>query len=396
MYIERVLAKELLIQIKKKRSCLILGPRQTGKTTLIKQLKVDLYLNLSKPKLRKKYEMDPDVLEKECLALLENSSKKPIIVIDEIQKVPDLMNVIQSLVDDHQIQFILTGSSARKLKKISQTNLLPGRLISLKMSPISLNESSLLQNGEIEDILDFGSLPTILIETDPRQKGIELKSYVESYLEEEVRQEALVRSLPQFYRFLECAALESGKIVSFNKIAQDIGVAQTTITSYYSILEDCLIVDRVDPIIETHNRKKLSKSSKYLFFDLGVRRLAAKEGRNYHPTRKGDLFEHFIGNQIISYIKQNNLEASLHYWKDLDGPEVDWVLKVGSHFLPIEVKLTEGPSKEDMKHLLTFKKEYKCPNGALVVCCCSPKQKLADNIYAIHWRQLFEELGKMF
>lgn len=358
----------------------MLGPRQTGKTTLIKTLTPDLYLNLSLIQERHRFERNPDLIVKEIESL---SGKKPTVVIDEIQKVPAILDPIQTLIDDGRAIFVLTGSSARKLRRQSEINLLPGRVISLKMDPFTNSEFK----QELDTHLIFGSLPGIATLTDNKQKNIELRSYVDTYLEEEVRSESLVRNLPAFYRFLEMAALESGKIISFNAISQSIGVAHTTVSSYYEILEDCLIAERVDPISESTSRKKLTKSSKYLFFDLGVRRMAADEGTKLGATRRGELFENFVGLELIreSRFKQS---TKICFWRDPDGPEVDWVIKSGGKFIPIEVKILENPSSKNIKHLKTFMQEYPCPQGAFVVCTTPRRFKIEKNITAIPWQEI--------
>jgi predicted AAA+ superfamily ATPase len=226
---------------------------------------------------------------------------------------------------------------------------------------------------ELENHLIYGSLPGLALLLDTRMKNVELRSYVETYLEEEVRSEALVRNLPSFYRFLEVAALESGKIV--------------TISSYYEILEDCLLVERIDPIYHSASRKKLTKSSKYLFFDLGVRRMAAQEGTKLGAPRRGELFENFVGLELIREAR-SKLSTEIHFWRDPDGPEVDWVIKTSGNYIPIEVKLSPNPGIKECKHLQTFLSEYDGPHGAYVVCTTPRRYKITENITAVPWQQI--------
>lgn len=380
--VKRHIEPILFRQIKNKKSILLLGPRQTGKTTLTKGLKPSLYLNLSLVRERHRFEKDPDLIIKEVEVL---SDKNKLIIIDEIQKVPEILDPIQTLIDEKKANFVLTGSSARKLRRQSEVNLLPGRVISLRMDPFTKSEFK----QDLDKILIYGSLPGVATITSDVQKNTELRSYVETYLEEEVRAEALVRNLPSFYRFLEIAALESGKIISFNAISQSIGVAHTTVSSYYEILEDCLMVERVDPIFESSSRKKLTKSSKYLFFDLGVRRMAANEGARLGASRMGELFENYVGLELI---RESRLLSStqIHFWRDPDGPEVDWVIKTKGQYIPIEVKIKENPSAKDIKHMRTFMQEYPCPDGGFVVCNTPRKFKIEKNITAIPWQEIPE------
>ncbi len=199
--------------------------------------------------------------EIETLAEAKKSSR-PLVLIDEIQKAPKLLDVAQDLIDREVANFVFTGSSARKLYRGTKANLLPGRVVSCRLDPFILSEFSA---NKLKERLLYGSLPGIMKEENPRHKETDLESYVTIYLEEEVRAEALVRNLGSFARFLEYAASESGNIVNFRKLSQEIGVSHTTIKDYYQVLEDCLIAERAEPLTKSRTRKKLTKSNKYLF-----------------------------------------------------------------------------------------------------------------------------------
>lgn len=378
--VKRLLQAHFMESLKKGKSILLLGPRQTGKTTLIQNVSCDLYLNLALTTERRRFERDPDLIIKEVEAI---SAKSPLVVIDEIQKVPSILDPIQVLIDKKAAQFVLTGSSARKLRKQAEINLLPGRVLTFRMDPFSQQELP----QDLESALIYGSMPKIALLKNPKEKSEELRSYVDVYLEEEVRAEAIVRNLPAFYRFLELAALESGKLVSFNSLSKEIGVAHTTISSYYEILEDCLMVERIDPLFQSATRKKLSKASKYLFFDLGVRRFSANEGSKLGAHRLGELFEHFIGNELVRQTREKHL-TQLMYWRDPDGPEIDWLISSAGTYFPIEVKIKSNPDKSDCKHLFTFLNEYKQAKHAYVVCTTPRKYKIDRSITAIPWQEL--------
>jgi len=390
--IERTLKKRLTQTLKRGKSVLLLGPRQTGKTTLIREYKADLEITLLISKIRRQYESDPDQIIREVKALKNVKGSSPLVIIDEVQKVPALMDGVQYMIDNGLAQFILTGSSARKLRHNKNINLLPGRIIQLRLDPFTLEElpSPL---PAIEDFLLFGSLPAIQLETDNAIREEELDSYVDLYLEDEVRAEALVRDIGAFENFLHLAAMESGHIVNFDKISQDIGVARTTISAYYQILEDCLIAERIEPYTKSQSRKKLTKSPKYLFFDLGLRRLAAQEQQTLPQKYLGSLFEQFIGLELIRWSRSQNLKTSVHFWRDSSGPEVDWVLNRNQSLLPIEVKWTDNPSLRDAKHLDLFLKEYPSATQAYVVCRVSQPQVLSENIEAISWKDLTQRLS---
>ncbi|MBM3191370.1 MAG: ATP-binding protein [Chlamydiae bacterium] len=390
--IKRALKQRLTSILTRGKSVLLLGPRQTGKTTLLQEYGADFEVTLLISKIRRQYEADPDLLIREVQALRNNKGSLPLVIIDEVQKVPALMDAIQYLIDKNTAQFVLTGSSARKLSHSTNVNLLPGRVIQLRLDPLTLEElpSPL---PPIEDFLLYGSLPAIQLEKDPAIKEEELDSYVDLYLEDEVRAEALVRDIGTFENFLRLAAVESGNTVNFDKISQDVGVARTTIASYYQILEDCLIAERITPYTESLSRKKLLKSPKYLFFDLGLRRLAADEPASLPHKCLGGLFEQFIGLELIRWARLQQTKTSVHFWKDPSGPEVDWLLQRHQRLLPIEVKWTDNPSQRDAKHLELFLKEYPNATKGYVVCQVSRPQLLSEGIEAISWKDLLQRLS---
>ncbi len=365
---------------------LLLGPRQTGKTTLLGAMDLDLSVSLVEPGVRLRYEKDPSQLAGEIRALSPHTSRRklPRVAIDEVQKVPALMDVAQELIDRKEAQLILTGSSARKLRRGREVNLLPGRVVALRLDPLTIEEH---RPGTLEEALLDGSLPAIRKIPAAGDREVDLRSYVETYLEEEVRQEALVRNMGPFSRFLELAGQESGRIVNYAKISQDIGVTSVSIRTYYEILCDCLVAERVDPVSRSASRKKLTKASRYIVFDLGVRRLAAGEGRGLHPSRIGELFEQFVALEIIRLCRLKAPGARLRFWRDPDGPEVDWILEHERSYLPIETKMTDRPTERDIRHLLVFMKEYRAKKG-LVVCTAPRPIQLARAVTAIPWQDL--------
>ena len=384
--IQRHLLAALQEILNKGKSVLLLGPRQTGKTTLLQNITADLCISLIQPRERTRYEKDPSQLIDEVEALAETISS-PVIIIDEVQKVPELMDVAQDLIDRQIAQLILTGSSARKLKRGQTINLLPGRIIPLYLSPLMLGELHDLSLS-LDDLLLFGSMPEVFTTKTHADKTMLLDAYVSLYLEEEVRAEALVRNLSSFSHFLELAANESGFCINTNKLSQQVGVAHTTIANYYQILEDCLITHCIKPFTHSKTRHKMSKTNKYLFFDLGVRRLAAREGETPNLKWFGHLFEQFIGLELIR-ASTAHPQTQIKYWKDLNGPEVDWLIDHPDRLTPIEVKYTDQPSLHDAKHLNTFLAEYpdKSTKG-YIVCRVPRKRKLSDSIYAWPWQDV--------
>jgi len=388
---QRAIFSRLTDLLRQQKSILLLGPRQTGKTTLARSLQLDLDISLIRPQLRQEYETNPDSLIGKIEALAATMTQKPLVLLDEVQKVPLLLDVVQDLIDRKVAQFILTGSSARKLRRASQDiNLLPGRVIKLHMDPLSIQELPPVRCN-LDFLLAYGSLPNIVSAESEALIAEELEAYASIYLEEEVRQEAVVRNISKFTKFLQLAAIESGRVINFTKISQQLGVAPPTIQEYFTILVDCLVAEEIKPLTKTRTRNRLVKSSKYLFFDLGIRRICAKEGVNYPESYRGYIFEQFIGLELLRFKHLSKPQMMLYFWKVHDGPEVDWVVELEGEYIPIEVKLAKTPSlQKDTKHLTTFLAEYPNAKRAYIICTCDYPIKLSDKIIALPWQRMLE------
>jgi len=386
-YIYRPIEKKILEALERKKSVLLLGPRQTGKTTIAQRFNLDLQINLMDANKRQQYESQPGSLIGELQFLSESLDRQPLVFIDEIQKVPELMDALQVLIDTGVAQFIISGSSARQIR-----NLLPGRVIRFQMDPLSSIELH-DKNCHIEQQLVYGTLPGIVNVHKEADKELELKTYVSNYLEEEIRKESLVRNLAAFSQFLHLACIESGHLVSFRAISQEIGVSHSTIAEYYRILEDCMLVERIDPITKSESRKRLTKSSKYIVFDMGVRRVGAKEGNSLSVQHMAHLFEQWVGLELKRISRLHLSTTTLSFWRDHAGPEVDWVLQKENEYLPIEVKWTQKPKESDCRHIHTFMNEYSAKKG-IIVCRCSAPLRLSDRVIAIPWHMLAEQAAE--
>lgn len=350
----------------------------------------DLQLSFVLPDVRQRYERAPGQLVAEIQALGgRGGRRRPLVVLDEVQRVPALLDVVQHAVDGGLAQFVLAGSSARRLRRGRTVNLLPGRVVTLRLDPLSRAEYPDLP---LDLLLLDGSLPAICRTAGAPDREAELRSYVQSYLEEEVRAEALVRNVGSFARFLELAGLESGGIVSFRGLAQELGISHTTVSGFYDILEDCLVAERVDPLTRSRTRKKLTKSSRYLLFDMGVRRLCANEGRRLPRERLGQLFEQFVG-ELIRQSRLASPPARVHFWRDPDGPEVDWVVDRDGAYVPIETKWTETPTARDARHLEVFLREHPNAGRGFVVCRVPRRAKVSDRVVALPWQEIPAIIG---
>lgn len=390
-YISRKIASNLTHALNRGKSVLLLGARQAGKTTFVnQQIRPDIAYSFARAATRQRYEQNPALLESELEEQIKRYTKPPVVFIDEVQKIPRIMDVAQNLIDQQLAQFVLTGSSARKLKTGKDFNLLPGRVVSLMMTPLIYDEIP-EPKPTLENMLVYGTLPGILLESDVNAKDTDLYSYVTTYLEEEIRAEAMVRNIGHFSRFLEIAAGESGKQLNFTRLSQDIGIAGTTIANYYQVLEDCLITLRIDPIDHSTTKRRLIKSPKYLFFDMGVRRACANEGTKLSQKMLADLFEQYVGTELVYHSQLSSPGTKIKYWRDSAGPEIDYVIDRSHTYIPVEVKWTDKPNLSDVRHLKKFIDEY-TTEQAYVICRTPYRYKLAENIIALPW----QEIGTIF
>lgn len=387
--------REVQEQLSQDKSILLLGPRQVGKTTLAGTFQFDFKINFAKAKERLEYERNPEMLDAKIQSLKKSEKHKknrPLVYIDEVQLVSSVMSEIQVLIDEKKAQFLLTGSSARKLREQALVNLIPGRIVNLHLDPFSYQEYP----QKIDDLLSFGQLPEIALTQSRKQKNLLLRSYVENYIEEEIRKETRVRNVANYSRFIELAAIQAGEICNFTAISKELGPTVMTIQSYFQILEDTLFVDRIDPYLKNPSRKKLTRSSRYIFFDLGVRRVAAKEGTQTLPERKGRLFEQLVGSEILKWIRSHAVPAQLYFWRDADGPEVDWVIEFEDILLPIEVKYSKNTQKSDLKHLKTFMTEYKFAKKSVLINSSDLHYEIEKNIMVVGFQNIHDFLSNFF
>ena len=390
--------------IKSGYSCLILGPRQVGKTTLVQVglapvKNKESYL-LQDPSLRREFETDPARI----LRLVRALKNGPYVFIDECQKVPEILDAIQILLDDKEARFILTGSSARKLRRRS-ANLLPGRIKRFFLTPLLWGEMGFLKEGTLgalsaknlnegigysfEEALIFGSLPGI-VTLPPKERRDFLNAYSTMYLEEEIRAEALSRKIGSFARFLELAAVESGTNPNFTKLSNEAGVSQPSIKEFYNILEETLIVEKVGPFLK-NARKRVLSSSRYYFFDTGVRNALARMPLTPHVlnAQKGTLFEHAVMLEIIHRVKTFNRNYKICYWRTAAGAEVDCIIDMGDEVIPVEIKSSCVVTASEIKGLKNFLEDYKgLAKHGYVVTMGQRKERLAQNITAIPWFHL--------
>lgn len=327
---------------KYKNSVLLLGPRGTGKSTYIKEyIKPDFTIDLLKTSTFRELLKNPSLIEE----MIAHVPEGRIVFIDEIQKIPDLLNEVHRLIENRKIKFILTGSSARKLKK-QGVNLLAGRAIHQKFFPLSIFE--IAHKKTIDSIFFTGTLPYALNLDSKNDVNDFLFSYVESYLKEEVFQEGLSRNLAEFTYFLEIAGQYHGQIINFENIAREVGKSGETVKSWFQILKDTLIGDFVEPYQLNINAKE-TKHNKFYFFDNGVARAASGvKTLEEVSEKKGFYLESLILNELKIYREVKKMNYQIYFYNVSNKGDVDFIietkkktLSAPSEFITIEVKNTK-------------------------------------------------------
>lgn len=370
-YIERTLDLPALLE---KKSYFLLGPRQTGKTSLIrhslKEMKVydlldnSIYLALSQ---------NPGRIGEEL------TSKDRLVVIDEIQRLPDLLDEVHRLIETRKVRFLLTGSSARKLRR-GGVNLLGGRARTKYLHPFTYKE--LGARFDLARVVKCGLLPSIYFSDDPKA---DLEAYAGSYLQEEIVAEGTVRNLPAFSRFLRVAALCNGQIVNFTNVSNDAQVARTTVYEYFDILKDTLILYELPPWRQSKKRKPLA-SSKYYFFDVGV--VSTLQGRTFRPGTPefGEAFETYLMHELTSHSHYISGEP-LSFWRSTSGFEVDFI--IGNH-TAIEVKAKENLAASDLKPLLALAEEKMLKDYLCV--SLEPRMRKIGDVTVLPYKEFLEAL----
>ncbi|MBX7113337.1 MAG: DUF4143 domain-containing protein [Myxococcaceae bacterium] len=348
---ERLLTAELAEGTK---SVLLLGPRQVGKSTLLKSLRPQRTLDLSSPAIFRDYVREPERLEYELLALPPG---RQTVLINEVQRIPGLLNGVQALLDEHRgrFRFLLSGSSARKLRH-GQANLLPGRINAFRLHPLVAHE--LGSDFSLERVFAHGSLPGIYAEPSAAQRSKDLRSYVDIYLREEIQAEALVRNVGAYARLLDWVAAASGRIVNVQKLGSDAGIAFETARRYMEVLVDTLVAFQV-PAFKRSDKARLVAHPKTFLFDLGVRNvLLQRPLENALPDERGLLFEHVIAYELWRRIDAFWNTAKLSHYRTHDGVEVDFVLEIGQELWAIEVKASRDVDKSNLNPLLHFEERF--------------------------------------
>jgi predicted AAA+ superfamily ATPase len=329
-------------------SFFLFGPRGTGKSTWARTTYPDaLYIDLLDDATFTPLLAQPSRLEAKIDAL-----SPATVVIDEVQKLPALLDQVHRLIEQRGIQFVLTGSSARKLRR-AEVNLLAGRALTLQMHPLTAIE--LGPGFELAESLRYGHLPGV---QTAESKEAFLRSYVGTYLREEVQQEALVRNLPAFARFLEAASFSQAGVLNLQTVSNDCGVPRKTVETHFQLLEDLLLARRL-PVFQRRARRSLTHHPKFYYFDAGVYRAIRPRGPlDLDAEIEGAALETLVLQEITAVAAARQFHYDIAFWRTHSGAEVDFVLYGECGFIAIEVKRSALFRSEDLKSLRLFREDY--------------------------------------
>ncbi|MEW6186169.1 MAG: DUF4143 domain-containing protein [Thermodesulfobacteriota bacterium] len=358
------------------KSAFLWGPRKVGKTYWISHMLSGVeIIDLLKTDVLAEYITRPALLRERY------QNHKGLIVIDEIQKIPALLDEVHWLIENRKLSFLLTGSSARKLRR-GHANLLGGRAWRRIMTPLSYLEVS---GFDLERIMVSGLLPPHFLSPDPIE---DLRSYVADYLKEEIIAEALTQNMPAFNEFLKVAAITSSELINYVNIARESGVSHRVVRTYFDILEDTYLGFRIPPWKKSKTRRMIA-TEKFYFFDVGVANYLARRQPKIGSPEFGKAFEHYILMELKAYQAYRNPEMTITFWRTSTGREVDFILD--DKALALEVKGTSRIHEGDCGSLMAL-----LDDGPVKKCClvCLEKQprQLTKNIESIPWQMFIERL----
>ena len=372
MYIGR---KIDVASVLKNKSCFLFGPRQCGKSSLIRETLRDAYVfDLLSSETFALIARNPNYIEEVC------REPRPV-VIDEIQKMPSLLDEVHRIIETKGLKFLLTGSSARKLRSRG-VNLLGGRARMRHIHPFSASE--LGDAFDLDRAINYGLLPGIWFSDEPDE---DLAGYITLYLEQEIMQEGATRNLPAFSRFLEIAALTSGEQINYQAIAADAQIPRSTVQEYFKILKDTLLAREV-PVWRKGLSRKTVETAKFYLFDTGVTRRLQRRGPLSSGTPEyGHAFESWVLHELVAYTDATRRDSEIAYWRTRTGYEVDFVV---NGCVAIEAKTTRSATKNDIKGLAAIGDEGTFRHRILV--CNEPRAREVDGIHILPWKEFIDRL----
>lgn len=361
-----------------KESVFLWGARQTGKSTLLRQLFPNaLWFDLLKSDIYRRYQKEPLQFREVILA----NTVPGIVIVDEIQKIPELLDEIHWLIVNHKIRFVLSGSSPRKIIRTG-ANLLGGRALRYELYPLIQSE---IPEFDLLKALNNGLLPRHYLAENPKKL---IEAYVGNYLRDEIVSEAKIRNINAFTQFLEAAAFSNGEMVNYTNIASECGVSSVTVKEYFQILEDTLI-GRFLPSYQKKPKRRVILAPKFYYFDVGIANYLLKRGRiEVGSEAFGSAFEHFIYQELYAHSNYSGLNYVISYWRTTSQIEVDFIL--GNHEVAIEVKGTDNVQSRHLKGLKSFSEEYAVRK--LIIVSNDPLERIIGNITVLPWKQFLQEL----
>lgn len=359
-------------------SLFIWGARQTGKSTLLKNLFPDaLWFDLLQSDVFERFQKSPVQFRETILATASGT----VVVVDEIQKIPALLDEIHWLMVNHSVRFVLSGSSPRKIIR-SGANLLGGRALRYELYPLIYVE---IPNFDLLRGLNNGLLPRHYLSEHPKKM---LSAYIGNYLRDEIIAEAKIRNIGAFTKFLEAAAFSNGEMVNYTNIASDCGVSAITIKEYFQILEDTLI-GRFVPSFQKKPKRRVILAPKFYYFDIGIANYLLKRGTIEMGSEAfGSAFEHFIYHELYAHSNYSEGNYTISYWRTTSQIEVDFIL--GDHEVAIEVKGTDNVQLRHLKGLKSFSEEYEVKK--LLVVSNDPFERVVGNVTVLPWRIFLQRL----
>jgi predicted AAA+ superfamily ATPase len=358
-------------------SLFLWGARQTGKSTLLKELFPDaLWFDLLLLDVYERLLRNPSLL-RETISV----GQYKVVIIDEIQRIPELLNEVHWIITHLPVRVIMSGSSPRKIIR-SNTNLLGGRALRYKLYPLISQE---IPDFDLLKALNHGLLPRHYLSASPKKL---ISAYVGNYLRDEIAGEAKIRNVAIFSRFLESAAFSNGEMVNYTNIASDCGVSAVTVKEYFQILEDTLI-GRYLPAYQKKPKRRVITAPKFYFFDIGIVNHLLKRGRiEFGSELFGNAFEHFIYNELYAHSSYSGKDYPIYYWRTASQIEIDFVL--GNNDVAIEAKATNNALPKHLKGLKYFSEEYAVKQ--LILVCNEPLPRISDGIRILPWKIFLEEL----
>jgi len=358
-------------------SLFLWGARQTGKSTLLKTLFPDaLWFNLLLSDVYERLLRNPSMLRETIAA-----GQYTVMIIDEIQRIPELLNEVHWIITHLPVRVIMSGLSPRKIIR-SNTNLLGGRALRYELYPFTSAE---IPNFDLLKAVNNGLLPRHYLSSSPKKM---ISAYVGNYLRDEIAGEAKIRNVANFSRFLESAAFSNGEMVNYANIASDCGVSAVTVKEYFQILEDTLI-GRFLPSYQKKPKRRVITAPKFYFFDIGVVNYLLKRGKiDFGSELFGNAFEHFIYNELYAHSSYSGKDYPIYYWRTASQIEIDFVL--GNHDVAIEVKATSNVQSRHLKGLKSFSEEYAV--NQLVLVCNEPLPRISEGVRILPWKVFLEEL----